>query len=460
MNKISNFQTSDINNIYAKIDNESILRSGFQITLSLMLVCMICVQTTAPVSTLLKLANGGSIPGIGMIWYMAGFCGLFFFLIRPFEVAKAAIRAWPFLLLNLLALASFLWSVDRNATLKAALLLTMSQMGAMAIAQRYNWYQILKINAITMSILIFFSILLAVGVPKIGQMQEIYPGAWSGLWMEKQGLGFSSVIQSLLCVLLAVYFPKHKKWLFLAPLGIIALSQTESKTAIIMLVYGYAAIAGARLLQLEFRLSLILLLVGTVLATFLGVFIVSNPDLLFKLTGKSKDLTGRTEIWAGIDYLIHQRPTTGWGYNVIWDGKENPISPYQWISGIADFEPANAHSSYKESLLSLGKAGFYLLCLALAKVAFDAIIFMRSKPIAAAAALSIIGALFTISFTEMVFMGRMDYYWFLTVLIGTKLALQNKDNQFIMPPSPTEAKPQGAKNNSSKNNSTKEVYTY
>lgn len=413
----------------ANYNSKDLINSLWDAAFIGMVVLVILIHTSTPVSMVLKATNGVSPPILGAIWYLCGLMGLVIAFTRPMDIIKCAIYGWPFVLINIWVFASVTWSISSSDTFKAAMLLTMSQMTAFALAARYSWFQLIRLTTIILTSLIFLSVILAVAIPKLGQMQTIYPGAWSGLWTEKQGLGFASTIQVIFAIVLGVYYPKYRMWLLAAPLGIIAIFGTEGKTALIMIIYAIGAITASKAMQLELRLSLILALIGVVFATLIGTFIVANPDLIFKLTGKSNDLTGRKEIWEGIDFLIQQRPDKGWGYGVIWNDTTSLTSPYQWIAQIADFKPANAHSSYRETLLTLGKYGLYLLVLALGKTMFDAVIFIRTKPVGAALCLGAIGSLITISFTEMVFLGRMDLYWLLVVMIGTKLALPNDEYQ-------------------------------
>lgn len=436
-NKFSNFDVSlknSLKNYHAlnfsnQFSQKDVINSFWDFCIISMVVLVILIHTSTPVSMVLKITNGFSPPILGAIWYFCGLLGLIIALSRPLDIFRCAIYGWPFVLINLWVFASVTWSISSGDSLKAAILLTLSQITAFALASRYSWFQLIRLTTIILTTLIFFSVMLAIIVPKLGQMQTIYPGAWSGLWTEKQGLGFASTIQVIFAIVLAVYYPKYRMWLLAAPLGIIAIFGTEGKTALIMIIYAIGAITAAKAMQLELRLSLILALIGVVFATLIGTFIATNPDLIFKLTGKSNDLTGRKEIWEGIDFLIQQRPDKGWGYGVIWNDTTSLTSPYQWIAQIADFKPANAHSSYRETLLTLGKYGLYLLVLALFKTMFDAVIFIRTKPVGAALCLGAIGSLITISFTEMVFLGRMDLYWLLVVMIGTKLALPNDEFQ-------------------------------
>lgn len=398
-----------------------------------MTIFFFVVHTSTPVSTILKITNGSSPSFIGAIWYLCGLIGIFLAIISPSRTLKALFYAWPFLVINLWAFLSVTWSVAPSTSLKSAALLFMSQLGAIALAARYSWLSLIRLLTISLGTLIFLSVLLAIGAPSLGRMQEIYPGAWSGLWTEKQGLGFCSVMMVIFCLIIAAYSKADRLWLLAVPIGIIAILGTGGKTALVMVIFAIGVIMAAKLLQTELKLAAISLLAGTMIVGILILFFTSNKELIFQLTGKSSDFTGRAQIWEGLDYLISQRPTQGWGYSVIWDGGQDLTSPYQWIMDIAGFKPANAHSTYREALLSLGKIGLYLLVFVLGKVIFDFITHLRSKPMGAALGISVVGSLIFISFTETVFLGKMDFYWMLVVLLGTKIAIPDDVSEEAKP---------------------------
>ena len=395
----------------------------FQISVTLSVFAVVLVHSSAPVTFVIKLMKGSVAGWLGIIWYMGAALSLSLAAASPFRTLKASFYGLPFIIITLWCWATIFWSVDIDETFKGCVLVTCGLIGAMSVAVRYDWLELTHLLAWLLSAIIGASVLLALAVPSMGRMQEIYPGAWSGLFSEKQALGFTAVLQIIFVTVLGVYSSKHRVWLWAIPLGLIAIIGSQGKTALIMTFTGFAVIFGSKLLQSDRRLMLATLWLGVVFVGSMALLFYVEPDIIFKLTGKSSDLTGRKEIWEGIDYLIRQRPNFGWGYSVIWNDTENPISPYQWISDIADFKPSNAHSSYKEAILSIGFVGLWMLVFLLAKFVFDCVIRLRTERIGASLSLAVIASLLVISSTETVFIGKMDLYWFLTMLLGVKIAM-------------------------------------
>ena len=385
---------------------------------------MILIHTSAPVAVVLKLMGGQSPSWVGGFWYLSALVSFGMAVTAPKRTIEALIYGWPFLIMGILALASYTWSIEPQNTLKGAIFLFLSQLGAISLAARYSWEEIIRYFAILLTALIGISILLAVAVPRIGQMQEIYPGAWSGVWAEKQALGFFAVLQIIFAAFLGLKDRSHRLWLLAPLLGLLAIVGTQGKTALIMVFVAGIAVVGTRLLQRGQRLMLVVLWLSIVCSAVGVAIYFAVPDLLFQLTGKSKDLTGRIEIWQGIDYLVSHKPIWGHGYNTIWENKSDPIGPYQWIYLMADFKPHNAHSSYRDVLLSLGKVGFWLLVFILVKTVIDAVSTIRTDKDGSSVTLAIIFALLTISATETVFLGNNNLLWFLIVMCGTKISLE------------------------------------
>lgn len=397
----------------------------------LLLFGLVIVHSSTPVTFLLKLTNGQGGAAIGAIWYLGGLCALGLAVLRPWQTICAIPYAFPFVLAVVWAGITYFWSVSPIDTMKGVILFALTTLGGIVIAARLNWSELITYFSNTLNVLILISILLAIGVPKLGTMQTIYPGAWSGLWPEKQALGFYSVIQVIFVFIRALYFPKQIKLLLWAPLGILAILGTQSKTALIMAMFAIAIIIFVKLLQQDLRIMFATLILAIIGAILIGVVLFSFPDLLFKLTGKSADLTGRKEIWTALEFIHNQNKLLGYGYGAIWSGMTDLAAPYQWIPDIAGFEPFNAHSSYWEAKVSLGLIGLYILYICLGWVVFFSIIHIRSHHLGAGLTLALMGALLLISRTETVFLGHGDLYWLLVVTLGTKIAMPQKKVNII-----------------------------
>ena len=67
-------------------------------------------------------------------------------------------------------------------------------------------------------------------------------------------------------------------------------------------------------------------------------------------------LTGRHEIWAEVGRFIEKRPLAGWGYDTFWTPDHVAI-----VSENCGWGLREAHSSYRDVLLSVGRIGLWLL---------------------------------------------------------------------------------------------------
>jgi len=68
-------------------------------------------------------------------------------------------------------------------------------------------------------------------------------------------------------------------------------------------------------------------------------------------SGKSSDLTGRTDVWGQVWTLVVERPITGWGYLAYWRDTGFGASGR---SGFEEFGLRSAHNGYLEAALGAG----------------------------------------------------------------------------------------------------------
>ena len=95
------------------------------------------------------------------------------------------------LMLTLLALCglSYLWSIDPSGTLRRMIALIMTMVAGYALAARFSWQKLTEVVAVAFTIMMLMSAFLAIFLPHLGKMQELFPGAWRGVWLEKNNLG-------------------------------------------------------------------------------------------------------------------------------------------------------------------------------------------------------------------------------------------------------------------------------
>jgi exopolysaccharide production protein ExoQ len=386
-----------------------------------LIILFLIIHMQALISLPLKLNGGTPVPGSGLVWLAGALIGIGLATLRLPQTARYAPALLPFIALCAWAFLSFGWSSNSFDTIKSACYMLASLAGACALAARLSWEGILLRLTIAIGLLIVLSVALALALPSIGRMQEIHVGAWSGVWMEKQAMGMyaSLLILAALCLFLAN--PRYKAALLLVPLSYIAILGTTGKTALLMSLLGVCVLVIGWLVQRSARLALLTVWGSIAIGVPLAFFIVTAPDLVFRLLGRSSDFTGRTEIWREVGFLIERQPMTGYGFGGIWTEQQSLIAPYQWIAEGTGFLPQNAHSSWLDAQLQLGLPGFALVICCLVTAWLATAVRLRGGGPGALFAFSALSTITLISFTETILMTSMDLPWFLVALITAKL---------------------------------------
>jgi exopolysaccharide production protein ExoQ len=407
-------------------------RRAFNLGVDVLVVFFFMVLTTALVSFPTKLANGAPIGWAGWIWLVGVAVGVLTVLLRPWRSIQTGLLLVPFVLVTGWVWASLAWSANTYETLRGAVFLTGSHLAAVGIAARYSWEKILKLLAGTLAILISISAGLAIAVPSIGTMRDIHVGAWSGLWLEKQALGFFAGHLIVASTALALYGRRNWIWLVFVPVGLITLVFATGRTAMLMTALGLSVLVFGWLLQRSPRIAIATGWLGVVGAGLAGLIVAFAADQVLKLLGRSSDLTGRTELWESVREVIGHAPSTGVGYQAIWRGAEDLTSPYQWIMSYTGFEPANAHSSWLDTELQLGSIGLMLLIVCVAMAWILVIVRLRSSGMGTVFGLATLSSLTLISFTETTFLNPMDLQWFLVVLLAAKAAIGDENTSEVL----------------------------
>ena len=426
-------------------DGWSWLGLAFDKCVDAAVVLLIIITTAAVVALPSKMADG-EVSWAGLVWLVAMVIGVGLAALRPLRTLQGGLLILPFVLLTGWVWLSVAWTESLFDTIRGALFLTGSQLAAVAIAARYSWEKLIKLTGLSLLILCGLSLLLAVGVPSIGRMSEIHPGAWSGVWAEKQALGFFSYHLAAIGIALALYDRRNWHWLLVVPLAVVLMLGATGRTAILMSVLGVGVLAWAWMLQQGPRVALAMGWAGLVggLCAFGLAFALT--DELLKLMGRSGDLTGRTEIWDVLRNIARIDPIKGLGYQSFWRGEFVMTSPYQWIIDQTGFTPANAHNSWLDTQVQLGLVGLVLLIASVGWCWMLALGRLRNGGLGAAFALSTLSALTLISFSETIFLNPIDFQWFLFVMIAAKLALGDEAPQLepLADPDRLEGRMEGA----------------
>jgi O-antigen ligase len=205
------------------------------------------------------------------------------------------------------------------------------------------------------------SYVMALAFPAIGVMGDPHPGAWAGLWWEKNTLGSMMTRGVIACLSAAALDRKYAMvWTAGAVLSAGLVILCTSRTSLLTLG---ACTAMAGLILVIRRgpfIAVATVWAGTAIAAALIGLIALAPDLALGLIGRDMTLTGRADLWAVLWPLIQERLATGYGYGAFW---LDPDGPAISVRRILDWPVPTAHNGWIEVMLGLGLGGAVLFAL-------------------------------------------------------------------------------------------------
>ena len=122
-------------------------------------------------------------------YYPAYLLALILVCLRPERALKGLIRSPLLIALLLLTAATYFWSIMPELTARRIPALAFTTLAGVALASRWSWRSLTEIIAGTLAVLAILSFLVGALLPQMGRMDEIFPGAWRGLWLEKNSMG-------------------------------------------------------------------------------------------------------------------------------------------------------------------------------------------------------------------------------------------------------------------------------
>lgn len=359
---------------------------------------------------------------IRLVYYPFYACGVALLLLAGWRTLDAVWRTPVLLLLTGMDLLSMLWSIDPSATLRRFIALAATVMCGYALAARFSWRKLSEVLAIAFFVMAILSYVLALAVPQMGRMHELFPGAWCGPWPEKNSLGGIMAMGFTAAFAAALENPA-RRWFWggaaLAMAALVLLS--TSKTALLAFMLGLAGVACIWLMRRGPIAAVVtswLVLTGLIVVA--GVLMIDS-SVIFLVMGKDPTFTGRTFIWDGIARTVAERPWTGFGYGVVWT-TEGTWTPLAKIVNIAGFRPYHAHSSWMEQWLGLGYVGLALWALLFVELWLKAL-FRLFKGDGGYFALPFLAMYSLSSLTESVTNLWNDLRWLLVVVVLVKLSL-------------------------------------
>lgn len=346
--------------------------------------------------------------------------------LTPLSAVSAVIRT-PFLIMLMAVVGlSVLWSTAPDLTVRRVVAVYATTLAGVVMASRFRWSELAEVFATAFAILTVVAFLMALAVPSIGVMHELFPGAWRGLWADKNALGGIMTLGFAVLAAAAMLNPERAKiWWPFAGLAVLLVVMSTSKTSLVSVMM---AVAGLMFVALVRRGPAIgvatswLAVLALVMVMSVAIF---ASDILFKALGKDATLTGRTEVWAAAIHQIEKRPWTGYGYGAVWDDTSR-WGPLPKIVKEAGWKPHHSHNTWIEQWLGIGLFGLaawgllFLQTFVLAVVA----VFRDKGAYLALPFLIVYGAT---SLTESVAVLYNDFRWVIFVALAVKLCWPDRE---------------------------------
>ena len=340
---------------------------------------------------------------------------------HPGPLARLMVKEAVLMGILALALASAMWSIDPAATFRRSLALGFTTFAGLVVAARWSWRAAAELVATVFAIDGCLSLILGAAVPSMGRMQELFPGAWRGVWLEKNALGGLMAIGVLVQVAAAIYAPQRRLlWIAMAVISAALVILSQSKTSLLSLLLGSAVLGACVLARRGPAAAVLALWISVSSAVVASAIFLLAPDLVLDSLGKDATLTGRTTLWKAAWRQFETRPLLGFGYGVLWDKPEG-WGPAAWIAHDAKFKAGHAHNGWLETVLGLGFVGlgfwivYFLQTLGRAIREF----FVSDGSYLA---LPLIAIFLLRSFTEASILDYHDITWVLFVLVSAKMA--------------------------------------
>jgi O-antigen ligase len=165
---------------------------------------------------------------------------------------------------------------------------------------------------------------------------------------------------------------RRRMYAIIATVGVVLMLLTRSRTALVGLVIGLAAVPSLTVRRRPLFAALLTLGAAAIVAMVFLPDVVGNAQqaLLLGRNAQTADvgtLTGRTDLWKALLLYVARRPWLGYGFDAFWtaDHVEAVTVDQGWLV-------SHAHSSYIETLLNLGAVGLGAFVLSIVAGIWDA----------------------------------------------------------------------------------------
>jgi exopolysaccharide production protein ExoQ len=359
------------------------------------------------------------------VWTGVYACTGLLILLRWRAVMRMIVANWTLWPIVLMAVASAIWADHPAVTMRKSVALLGTTAFGLYFAVRFPLNQQVRLLGWVFGILAVLSVGAALFVPEYGIDHVWSPGAWQGVFIQKNALGKAMVVGVVAFMVLAGVVAR--RWVWVPLCGMVGCAflilMSTSKTALLLsvtLVVLYALIRARRRIQsgllVPFAIATVLLGVGAAL------LVAMNAEAAAGALGRDVTLTGRTALWTVVTGYISQRPLLGHGYGDFWITASPPISQ------LLGWKVPHAHNGLLDLALDLGILGALLLLWAFA-LGLGRSYHLAVRGTSAAARWPLMMMLVTVLYntTESTLLVRNSIYWVLFVAALAAAAQARRD---------------------------------
>ena len=318
-------------------------------------VAVFVLATGAFFTVMESAPDAESRPEVLLLWVVA-------YAISGFALFDGALRLrlripapLPLVLFVVLAVASYVWSVAPDITLRRAVGLLGTALVGLLLAQRLQPVEILDaLRRATLVIAIASLAFFASGDPAaIDELHETLRGVVA----TKNTLGRTMALGLLACAGTALLDRERLRRSAVSAVPmVVALVLTDSTGGMLM---AFLVVAGATVVALWGK-DVGKIAVAGGLAVVLGALLALTPTTstgqVLELIGEDTTLTGRDEVWRESLDAAGDRPLLGYGYGAFWEASE----PAERIQARLQWSVPNAHNALLDVGLDLGLVGVVL----------------------------------------------------------------------------------------------------
>lgn len=303
--------------------------------------------------------------GLATPLWLLSYCGVGLLALLNFEsFSRGLVKAWPAVIFAVFCLASTLWSVEPQATIKNSAQLIVTAAIGVWMGSSFNTRQLLTVLAIAMLVCLLGSLANIVLELIAPFKEDDYVGAeryFIGLYPQKNLMGNVVYLSALGVLYLGIQYRKVLLAYLIVAALLPVLIITKSTTSLLMfmaalsmpIAWWFFSAVQRKLLFLLF--CLVPLLAAAFVAFSLDIPIVNEA---LGALGKDSTLTGRTVIWSTAFKNFDEAPFLGVGYQAFWNSSK--FLPDVMLIRAAILETiAGFHNGHLEVAVATGMVGLF-----------------------------------------------------------------------------------------------------